>query len=54
MLSYRHSYHAGNYADVLKHSVLMHIIEHLKKKDKPFCVIHIKTNDPAYASTPEQ
>ncbi|TBW28889.1 23S rRNA (adenine(2030)-N(6))-methyltransferase RlmJ, partial [Pasteurella multocida] len=27
MLSYRHSFHAGNHADVLKHLVLMLIIE---------------------------
>jgi 23S rRNA (adenine2030-N6)-methyltransferase len=39
MLSYRHSFHAGNYADVLKHIVLIQIIEYLKKKDKPFCYI---------------
>jgi len=39
MLSYRHSFHAGNFADVLKHSVLIHILEHLKKKQKPFCYV---------------
>ncbi len=39
MLSYRHSFHAGNFADVLKHSVLIKILEHLAKKDKPFCCI---------------
>jgi 23S rRNA (adenine2030-N6)-methyltransferase len=39
MLSYRHIFHAGNFADVLKHSVLIHIIDYLKKKDKPFCYI---------------
>ncbi|BCG62492.1 MAG: 23S rRNA (adenine2030-N6)-methyltransferase [Methyloprofundus sp.] len=39
MLSYRHSFHAGNFADVLKHSVLIHILEHLKKKEKPFCYV---------------
>ncbi|MED5389943.1 MAG: 23S rRNA (adenine(2030)-N(6))-methyltransferase RlmJ [Pseudomonadota bacterium] len=38
MLSYRHSYHAGNFADVLKHIVQIAIIEYLKKKDKPFTV----------------
>ena len=27
MLSYRHSFHAGNHADVLKHVVLMLILE---------------------------
>lgn len=36
MLSYRHSYHAGNHADVLKHCVLTLCIESLKEKDKPF------------------
>lgn len=36
MLSYRHSFHAGNFADVLKHTVLIQIIEYLKQKDKPF------------------
>ena len=36
MLSYRHSFHAGNFADLLKHIVLTEILEHLIKKDKPF------------------
>jgi 23S rRNA (adenine2030-N6)-methyltransferase len=39
MLSYRHSFHAGNFADVLKHIVLIKILEHLSKKDKPICCI---------------
>lgn len=36
MLSYRHSYHAGNFADVLKHIVLTEVLLHLGKKDKAF------------------
>lgn len=36
MLSYRHSFHAGNHADVLKHTVQSLIITALKEKDKPF------------------
>ncbi len=36
MLSYRHSFHAGNFADVLKHVVLIEILEHLTKKDSAF------------------
>ena len=36
MLSYRHSFHAGNHADVLKHIVLIEILEHLIKKDSTF------------------
>lgn len=36
MLSYRHSFHAGNHADVLKHIVQMLIIENLQQKEKGF------------------
>ncbi|OTA15429.1 ribosomal RNA large subunit methyltransferase J [Xenorhabdus vietnamensis] len=36
MLSYRHSFHAGNHADVLKHTVQSLIIESLKLKEKSF------------------
>ncbi len=36
MLSYRQRFHAGNHADVLKHTVQSLIIESLKEKDKPF------------------
>lgn len=38
-MNYRHIYHAGNFADVLKHAVLALVIEHLKLKDAPFRVI---------------
>ncbi|WKE63960.1 23S rRNA (adenine(2030)-N(6))-methyltransferase RlmJ [Gallaecimonas kandeliae] len=38
MLSYRHAFHAGNYADVLKHAVITFILDYLKQKDKPFYV----------------
>ncbi|CAH0532227.1 Ribosomal RNA large subunit methyltransferase J [Vibrio stylophorae] len=36
MLSYRHSFHAGNHADVVKHLVQTLILDALKQKDKPF------------------
>ena len=39
MLSYRHSFHAGNFADVLKHLIIIKILEYLHKTDKPFCCI---------------
>jgi 23S rRNA (adenine2030-N6)-methyltransferase len=39
MLSYRHGFHAGNHADVLKHCVLALVIEYLKQKEKPFWYI---------------
>src|SRR5512136_2293463 len=38
-MNYRHAYHAGNFADVLKHLVLTLVIEHLKQKPAPFRVI---------------
>ena len=28
MLSYRHAFHAGSFADVLKHAVLVHALRH--------------------------
>lgn len=39
MLSYRHAFHAGNYADVLKHMVWQQVLLHLNRKDKPYCLI---------------
>lgn len=36
MLSYRHGYHAGNHADVLKHIVLLGLLQKLLAKEKPF------------------
>jgi 23S rRNA (adenine2030-N6)-methyltransferase len=36
VLSYRHSFHAGNHADVLKHIILIEILQHLIKKDSAF------------------
>ncbi len=39
MLSYRHSFHAGNHADVLKHAVQSLILQSLKVKDKAFVYI---------------
>ena len=38
-MNYRHIYHAGNFADVVKHAILARIVEYLKRKDKAFRVI---------------
>lgn len=38
-MNYRHSYHAGNFADVVKHAVMALILDYLKRKDKAFCVL---------------
>ncbi len=34
MLAYRHAFHAGNHADVLKHTVLAQVLQHMNQKDK--------------------
>jgi 23S rRNA (adenine2030-N6)-methyltransferase len=39
MLAYRHAFHAGNHADVLKHLVLAQVLVHMAVKDKPFSYI---------------
>ncbi|WP_430473370.1 23S rRNA (adenine(2030)-N(6))-methyltransferase RlmJ [Thalassospira lucentensis] len=39
MLSYLHGFHAGNFADMHKHAALWLVLNHLRKKNKPFCVI---------------
>ena len=39
MLSYRHAFHAGNPADVLKHLVWIQVLDYLTRKDKPFMVV---------------
>ncbi|HFB65691.1 MAG TPA: 23S rRNA (adenine(2030)-N(6))-methyltransferase RlmJ [Aeromonadales bacterium] len=54
MLSYRHSFHAGNFADVLKHIVLVEIIQHLLKKDKPFDYIDTHAGAGLYQLNSEQ
>lgn len=38
-MNYRHAFHAGNFADVVKHAVLTRVIEYMKRKDAPFRVI---------------
>lgn len=38
MLSYRHGFHAGNFADVFKHVLLVQLVRALQRKDKPFCL----------------
>ncbi|MEN9437111.1 MAG: hypothetical protein RIR09_1766 [Pseudomonadota bacterium] len=38
MFSYRHAFHAGNHADVLKHTVLLAVLRHLTQKDTALTV----------------
>ena len=39
MLAYRHSFHAGNHADVLKHIVQVAVLSYFNEKDKPYWII---------------
>ena len=39
MLAYRHAFHAGNHADVLKHLVLAQVLTHMAAKGKPYTLI---------------
>jgi 23S rRNA (adenine2030-N6)-methyltransferase len=48
MLSYRHGFHAGNWADVHKHAALALAPGHLRRKQAPFCVIDAFAGDGVY------
>ena len=39
MFSYRHAFHAGNHADVLKHTVLVAMLKHLTEKEAALTVL---------------
>ena len=47
-MNYRHGFHAGNFADVLKHAVLARMLIHLRSKEKPFRVIDTHAGPGAY------
>ncbi|MBQ4890302.1 23S rRNA (adenine(2030)-N(6))-methyltransferase RlmJ [Shewanella sp. MMG014] len=53
MLSYRHGYHAGNYADVLKHTMLLQVLKLMHKKHKPMAYIDSHAGAGGYALTDE-
>lgn len=36
-MNYRHAFHAGNFADVFKHAILLALLDALTTKDKPLC-----------------
>ena len=38
-MNYRHIYHAGNFADVMKHALLLPLIAAMQRKDKPFLLL---------------
>lgn len=47
-MHYRHSYHAGNFADVFKHLVLCALLDALNRKDKPWCYLETHAGAGAY------
>ena len=49
MLSYRHGFHAGNHADVLKHVVFVQLLEALTRKDKPLWVVDTHAGAGSYS-----
>jgi 23S rRNA (adenine2030-N6)-methyltransferase len=49
MFSYRHAFHAGNHADVLKHLVLVQLLRHFTLKETPFWVIDTHSGAGLYA-----
>ncbi len=55
-MNYRHIFHAGNPADVMKHAVLALILDHLRAKPAPFCVLDTHAGIGRYdlASEPAQ
>ncbi len=48
-MNYRHAFHAGNFADVVKHLALSAIILHLRRKEKAFCAIDTHAGAGLYA-----
>jgi len=48
MLSYRHGFHAGNHADVLKHLIYQFVLKYMGKKDKPFSIVDTHAGAGAY------
>lgn len=54
MLSYRHSFHAGGFADVIKHVVVVEILQHLVQKNTPFDYIDTHAGAGLYDLRAEQ
>jgi 23S rRNA (adenine2030-N6)-methyltransferase len=48
MLSYQHRYHAGCFADIHKHLILVAILQHLQKKESPFGVLDLYAGEGLY------
>ena len=53
-MNYRHAFHAGNHADVLKHIVMLAMIDALKHKDSPFFVLDTHAGRGRYLLSAEE
>jgi 23S rRNA (adenine2030-N6)-methyltransferase len=47
-MNYRHAFHAGNFADCVKHAVLVWLLRAMERKDKPFAVLDTHAGAGAY------
>ena len=47
-MNYAHAFHAGNFADVVKHALLTRILVYLNRKDAPYRVIDTHAGEGAY------
>jgi hypothetical protein len=53
-MNYRHAFHAGSFADVVKHAILTRVLVHLRGKTAPFRVIDIHAGDGLYDLASEE
>ncbi|SDV49966.1 23S rRNA (adenine(2030)-N(6))-methyltransferase RlmJ [Chitinasiproducens palmae] len=49
MFSYRHAFHAGNHADVLKHLILVQLCTYMRRKEKGFSYVDTHAGAGVYA-----
>ena len=53
-MNYRHAFHAGGFADVIKHIVLVRILTYLQDKQAPFRVIDTHAGAGVYDLTSDE
>jgi 23S rRNA (adenine2030-N6)-methyltransferase len=53
-MNYRHAYHAGNFADVLKHIVLILCLDYLQEKEGPLCIVDAHAGAGLYSLSSEE
>lgn len=53
-MNYDHAYHAGNFADVVKHATIVRIVDYLKRKDQAFRIIDTHAGSGVYDLSSER